>query len=93
MEATMTDPTADLGAAIRRARKAVGLTQAELGAFAGADRFAIAALERGQVTTQVKRLVAVLDAVGLELTVSPRSRRLASSGDSAPSDSGDPVPS
>ncbi len=89
----MTDPAGDLGAAIRRARKESGLTQSELGEFAGADRFAIAALERGQVTTQVKRLIAVLDAVGLELTVNPRSRRLASSGESAPSDPGDPVPS
>ncbi len=73
----MSEPIRTLSTAIHDARVEARLTQAELGAFAGADRFAIAALERGQITTQVKRLLAVLDAVGLELTVAPRSRRLA----------------
>jgi DNA-binding XRE family transcriptional regulator len=87
----MADPIHTLGAAIRQARREAGLTQAELGAFAGADRFAIAALERGQVTTQVKRLLSVLDAVGLELVVVPRSRLLASSGEPSGPEPGNPA--
>lgn len=71
----------DLGQEIRRARNAAGLTQQELGEFIGADRIAIAALERGEVTTQVRRLLAVLDAVGLEIELQPRTRRLAAGGE------------
>ena len=74
------DAAKELGAAIRRARRAAGLTQAELGEFAGgADRHMIAALERGEVTTQLQRLLDIVDAVGLEIDLRPRTVRLASS--------------
>jgi transcriptional regulator with XRE-family HTH domain len=71
----------DLGSTIRTARTAATLTQAELGTFIGADRFAVAALENGLATTQVRRLIKLLDVIGLELSVTPRSRRLAYSED------------
>lgn len=71
-----TETEEGLGKAIRQARRRTGLTQSELGEFAGADRFAIAAIERGKFTTQVQRLLAVIDAVGLELTLTPRTLRL-----------------
>ena len=80
----MANPTqteTKLGAAIRDARVRAHLNQTELGEFAGVDRFTIANLERGQFTTQVRRLLAVLDAVGLELSVTSRSRRLASAAE------------
>jgi DNA-binding XRE family transcriptional regulator len=66
-----------LGNEIRRARRAAGLTQDELGAFIDADRFAVANLERGVVTTQLRRLLQAFDAVGLELSVRRRTERLA----------------
>ncbi len=71
----------DLGRTIRAARRSAGLTQAGLGDFVGTDRFTIAALERGQATTQVKRLFEVLSAVGLEIEIRPRTSRLASRDD------------
>ena len=75
-----------LGAALRHARKRAGLTQAELGEFAGIDRFAVAAIERGHATTQLRRLFALLDAVGLDLVVTPLSCRLATAGDDGHAD-------
>lgn len=80
------DTAQKLGVAIRDARVRARLTQAELGQFAGTDRFTIAKLENGHLTAQVRRLLAVLDAVGLELTVTSRSRRLATSEVSAAPD-------
>ncbi len=80
-----------LGRTIRQARKRAHLTQAELGQFAGVDRFTIANLEQGHFTTQVRRLLAVVEVVGLELTLTPRSRLLASgdtAGESPPGDEG-----
>jgi DNA-binding XRE family transcriptional regulator len=65
--------------AVRGAREEAGLTQAELGEFVGTDRFAIAAIERGRLTAQVRRLIEVLDAVGLEIQIHPRTHRLAAS--------------
>lgn len=66
-----------LAAAIRTARSRAHLTQAELGEFVDADRFAIAAIEAGKTTTQLRRLLDVLDAVGLELKVQARTQSLA----------------
>ncbi len=63
-----------VGAAIREARKAMGLRQDELAAAAAAGvgvRFLVE-LERGKPTVQLDRVLAVLAAVGLELTVIPR---------------------
>lgn len=61
-----------LGQDIRDARIAAGLTQAELGEFVGdVDRHSIAAIERGQVTKQVARLLGMLDAMGLEIELVP----------------------
>jgi len=71
----------ELGQAIRRARKDAGLTQADLGAFVGdADRHVVAAIERGEVTTQLQRLLDIVDALGLEIALRPRTQRLAASG-------------
>jgi transcriptional regulator with XRE-family HTH domain len=72
------DAARELGQQIRAARERAGLTQAELGQFVGgADRHMIASLERGDVTTQVRRLLAILDAVGLDISLTPRTARLA----------------
>jgi HTH-type transcriptional regulator / antitoxin HipB len=63
---------AELGSALSAARRRAGLSQAELGEFAGGiDRHFVAALEHGEVTTQLLRLIQLLDVVGLELVVRP----------------------
>jgi ribosome-binding protein aMBF1 (putative translation factor) len=58
--------------ALRDARVAAGLSQEELAEFVGGfDRREVAKIENGQVTTQVRRLVELLAAAGLELVVQP----------------------
>lgn len=61
-----------VGAAIRQSRKAMGLRQDELAAAAGVGVRFLVELERGKPTVQLDRVLAVLAAVGLELTVIPR---------------------
>lgn len=61
-----------VGAAIRQGRKAMGLRQDELAAAAGVGVRFLVELERGKPTVQLDRVLAVLAAVGLELTVIPR---------------------
>ncbi|HVX23490.1 MAG TPA: helix-turn-helix transcriptional regulator [Acidimicrobiales bacterium] len=63
------------------------MTQAELGEFAGVDRSTVANLENARLTAQVRRLLAILDALGLHLTVTPRTRLLAT----AAADDGNPA--
>ena len=79
------DVARQLGAEIAAARRRLGLSQQELGEFAGTDRFYVGALEHGKQTEHLRRLVEVLDALGLELTVVSRTERL---GRVAASDTG-----
>lgn len=67
-----------LGQAVRRARKALGLRQDELAAAAGVGLRFVVELERGKPTVQLGRTLAVLDAVGLQLTVAERASALTS---------------
>lgn len=62
----------DIGQAVRTSRKAMGLTQPELAAAAGVGLRFLVELERGKPTVRVDRMLAVLQAVGLELQVVPR---------------------
>ena len=59
--------TSDIGAAVRRARKAMGLRQDELAAAAGVGLRFLVELERGKPTVQLGRTLAVLAAAGLDL--------------------------
>lgn len=59
----------DIGVVVRRARKAMGLRQAELAAAAGVGLRFLVELERGKATVQLDRLLAVLQALGLDLRV------------------------
>ena len=77
----MTTPL-DIGQAIRRARKAMGLHQRELAAAAGVGLRFLVELERGKPTVQMDRVLAVLQAVGLDLQVVRRGDP--TSGASAP---------
>lgn len=59
----------DIGQAVRRSRKALGLRQDELAAAAGVGVRFVVELERGKPTVQLGRTLAVLGALGLDLQV------------------------
>ncbi len=64
--------TSNIGEAVRRARKGMGLRQDELAAAAGVGLRFLVELERGKPTVQLGRTLAVLAAVGLDLQVVAR---------------------
>ncbi len=61
---------ANLGVAIRERRRALGLRQQDLADLAGASERFIRELEHGKASVQMDKVVAVLDALGLELSTS-----------------------
>ena len=63
-----------LGALIKRERRARGLTQAQLGEKIGRRQATISKLEKGESATQLSVLFDVLSALNLELTFSPRGK-------------------
>ncbi|MCC6952619.1 MAG: helix-turn-helix transcriptional regulator [Deltaproteobacteria bacterium] len=56
-----------LGHAVRRSRRAAGLSQSELAAMSGAGLNFISQLERGKATVRLELVFAVLHVLGLEL--------------------------
>lgn len=62
----------DFGATVRRRRKAVGLSQAELSAVAGVGVRFVSELERGKPTAELSKALQVLSVLGLNLHVSVR---------------------
>ncbi len=60
-----------LGEAVRSQRKALGITQHELGLLAHCGPVFIHALERGKPSLRLNKLVDVLTVLGLQLTVEP----------------------
>ena len=58
---------ADFGSAVRRARRALGLTQRDLALAVGAGERFVAELERGKATVQLGKALAVARAAGLRL--------------------------
>ena len=67
-----TDTPALLGARIRLARKAQGLTQTELAEIAGTGQRFISELERGKASAQLGLALHVLQLLGLELFIHAR---------------------
>lgn len=63
-----------LGAILRRARKQAGLTQATLGERIHMRQGTVSRLEAGAPAMQLRTLMAVLSALGLELVIRPRSK-------------------
>lgn len=63
--------TRGFGAAVRRARKDQGLSQAELAAMAGVGRPWLSELETGKRTAELGRALAVVHALGLAVTFVP----------------------
>ena len=67
---TITTPR-DLGTAIRRIRKNLGVTQEQLALTSGTNRRAIIEIEHGKPTAQVGKVLVVLQTLGSRLEVVP----------------------
>ena len=61
--------TSDIGEAIRRARKGVGLRQDQLAAAAGVGLRFLVELERGKPTSRIDGAFKVLQALGIKLAL------------------------
>jgi HTH-type transcriptional regulator/antitoxin HipB len=66
---------AQIGSAIRRARKQAGLNQAALGLRAGMRQPALSLIERGNPAARIDSVLALLSALDLEFQIAPRSKR------------------
>ncbi len=62
----------NLGEAIRKRRKAAGLTQQDVADFCGVGKVFVVHLEQGKQTIQLGKVLNVLQGLGLELSVRPR---------------------
>jgi len=71
MTTPLTSPS-DLGAIVRATRKQQGLRQDELAGVAGVGIRFIIELEAGKPTMQIGKIMAVLAALGLTLTLESR---------------------
>jgi HTH-type transcriptional regulator / antitoxin HipB len=67
----------DLAAATRGRRQALGLSQAQLATRAHVSRAWVNAFESGKPAAELRLVLAVLDALGLELQIGEREERLA----------------
>ena len=63
---------AELGAALRDARKSKGLTAQQLSEATGLSRVTLRELETGLGNSRLSTLLAVCDALGLDLLTAPR---------------------
>lgn len=63
-----------LGAAVRRKRKQMGLSQEELGTRVRLRQATISKLEAGEPGTRIKTLLDALSALDLEIVIRPRTR-------------------
>jgi y4mF family transcriptional regulator len=61
----------EIGAIVRQARLAQGLRQDQLAAAAGVGVRFLVELERGKPTVRLAKVLAVLDALGCRLQVTP----------------------
>ena len=62
-----------LGQSIRHFREEAGLTQEVLAARLGMRRPTLVAIENGQMTEQVRRIIELLKELGIRLTAGPAS--------------------
>lgn len=73
--------TRDLGRQIRAARKAQGLTQAQLAEIAGVGTRFVSELERGKDTAQLGLALELARLVGIDLVARPRNAASARGAD------------
>ncbi|MCY4611870.1 MAG: helix-turn-helix domain-containing protein [Gammaproteobacteria bacterium] len=63
-----------VGVAVRRRRRALGLSQSRLGSMAGLRQATISALENGSLGTRLNTLIDVMVALELEAVIQERSK-------------------
>lgn len=63
-----------IGTVVRRARKHLTLSQAQLGKKAGVRQGTVSLLETGNADIKLETLLAVLAALDLEIQIAPRSK-------------------
>lgn len=63
---------ADLGLAIRAERKAQGLTQTQLADLSGSGLTFISNLERGKTTSEIGKVLTVMNTLGLDMACMKR---------------------
>jgi y4mF family transcriptional regulator len=64
--------TRALGSVIRQRRKALGLRQDAVAMAAGVGVMFVSSIERGKPSAEIERVLAVLNAVGIDVFVKPR---------------------
>jgi HTH-type transcriptional regulator/antitoxin HipB len=64
---------ADVGAAIRAKRRAIGMGQEELASLAGVGPRFLSEIENGKNSAEIGKVMQVLRRLGLELSIRPRS--------------------
>jgi HTH-type transcriptional regulator/antitoxin HipB len=74
MEEQIARTEKQLGAVLRRARKQMGLTQAELGQQINLRQGTISRLEAGEPAVQLRTLMESMAALKLELIIRPRTQ-------------------
>lgn len=62
----------ELGKAIAQIRKHHRLNQSELAQWVGVNRQYVSVLETGDISTQVRRLFSILDALGFDMILEQR---------------------
>lgn len=64
-----------IGNAIRRARKRLGMSQSALGEKAGLRQETVSLIENGNPATKLETILAVLSALNLELRINERTKQ------------------
>jgi HTH-type transcriptional regulator / antitoxin HipB len=68
----VTQTPTDLGHAIRRRRRELGLTQEEIAGVTGVNRRVVGELERGKGTVRLEIAMEVARSLGLDVELRPR---------------------
>ncbi len=72
---TVIHSSVELGALVRKQRRRLALTQLDIAALARTGNRFIVELENGKPTLQLQKVLDVMDLLGLELSVRPKSAR------------------
>ena len=71
METSLRYTPTELGQAIRKARKSLGVTQKDLALTSGTGLRFIIDLEKGKETCQIGKALRVLQTLGIRITLTP----------------------
>ncbi|HEU4622959.1 MAG TPA: type II toxin-antitoxin system Y4mF family antitoxin [Burkholderiaceae bacterium] len=72
---TLIRSSAEMGIAVRERRKQLALTQLDIAGLGATGNRFIVDLENGKPTVQLQKVLDLLDLLGLELVVRPKSTR------------------